>query len=513
MHCNYRVFAVSVFLTLGACAGQTVQKATPGAQSAPGAASNVEQINALYARLDADEKRFAAAHAALRVGNADPRASAEAKAALDDLQVASTQCLALRDCESQRFFAAFDHLLRLDSGLLGEDAGNPAPDGAETSGEAGVVSPAAAALPEVARSVSLLKGRELSDLIALNDPIKVALEQWLTQLRPNLMLAYENYEYMRYRMWPEYQRAGLPEALLFGMLAKESGGKVHAVSRSGASGPLQFMYATGSRFGLGTVDGFDQRFDPRLSAHANAAYINEQLAVFNDNLELVLGAYNGGEGAMQRLAARNPNAGFWDAKIYFEVNPETRDYVPMVLAAAWLFLHPERYHLTFPKIDGKAAAIALAAPSSIDELTVCLGQEGNPNGWFRTLRNLNPQYEPQQQIAAGTRIELPARLVPAYEKSCAGGKWVELASELHSAAAPVAPAGFARTERPAHGSSSAKANGSSKTYVVKKGETLGAIAHKLGCGSVGELAGPNRIKGPSYAVKPGQTLQVSCGKR
>ena len=30
--------------------------------------------------------------------------------------------------------------------------------------------------------------------------------------------------------------AGLPEAILFGMLAQESGGKVHAVSRSGASG-------------------------------------------------------------------------------------------------------------------------------------------------------------------------------------------------------------------------------------------------------------------------------------
>jgi len=177
MHCSYRVLAVSFFLTLGACAGQTVQKTTPAAQSAGAAASNVEQINALYARLDADSKRFAAAHAALRGGAADQPAAAEAKAALDDLQVASTECLALRDCESQRFFAAFDHLLRLDSGLLGEDAGNPAPDGAETSGEAGVASPAAAALPEVARSVSLLKGRELSDLIALNDPIKVALEQ------------------------------------------------------------------------------------------------------------------------------------------------------------------------------------------------------------------------------------------------------------------------------------------------------------------------------------------------
>lgn len=505
MQCSLRVLAVAVSLTLGACAGQPVQKVTPAAQAA--AASNTEQINALYARLDADEKRFAAAHAALQAGSADQPAAAEAKAALDDLQVASTQCLALRDCESQRFFAAFDHLLRLDSGLLGEDAGNPAPDGAETSSEAGVTSPAAAALPEVARSVSLLKGRELADLIALNDPIKVALEQWLTQLRPNLMVAYENYEYMRYLMWPEYQKAGLPEALLFGMLAKESGGKVHAVSRSGASGPLQFMYATGARFGLGTVDGFDQRFDPRLSAHANAAYLNEQLAVFNDNLELVLGAYNGGEGAMQRLASRNPNAGFWDAKIYFELNPETRDYVPMVLAAAWLFLHPERYHLTFPKIEGKAAAIALAQPSSIDELTVCLGGEGNPNGWFRTLRNLNPAYQPQQALPAGTRIVMPARLIQAYVTSCASGKWVELASELHSAAAPVAPAGMARTERSAHGGSTAK------TYVVKKGETLGGIAHKLGCGNVGELAGANHIKAPGYAVHQGQTLQVSCAKR
>src|SRR5207344_193274 len=211
---------------------------------------------------------------------------------------------------------AFDHLLRLDSGLLGEDAGNPAPDGADTSGEAGVVSPAAAALPEVARSVSLLKGRELSDLIALNDPIKVALEQWLTQLRPNLMLAYENYEYMRYRMWPEYQRAGLPEALLFGIMAKESGGKVHAVSRSGASGPLQFMPATGSRFGLfkdGT--GFDWRFDPQQAARANAAYINERFAELNRNLEFTIAAYNGGEGRAARMYADAGGASFWSPQV------------------------------------------------------------------------------------------------------------------------------------------------------------------------------------------------------
>jgi len=44
------------------------------------------------------------------------------------------------------------------------------------------------------------------------------------------------------------------------------------------------MSATGARFGLGVVDGFDQRFDPALSARANAAYMNERLGELNDNL-------------------------------------------------------------------------------------------------------------------------------------------------------------------------------------------------------------------------------------
>ena len=77
------------------------------------------------------------------------------------------------------------------------------------------------------------------------------------------------------------------------------------------------------------------------------------------SLEFALAAYNGGEGAMQRLAARQPDASFWNPRIYNALSPETRDYVPMVLAAAWLFLHPERYHLTFPKLSTKATTIAL----------------------------------------------------------------------------------------------------------------------------------------------------------
>jgi membrane-bound lytic murein transglycosylase D len=466
-------------LLLAACAGQPPRQT---ASTAPDGA-----VTALYTRLDSDSGNYLAAR---EVGDATDKANA----ALDDLQAAAAQCASTRGCDTARFFAAFDKLLRTPANAA-PGAADSADESPDASAEAGETSPVVAALPQTGRAVALLKGHRLGDIIAMNDPMKVAIEQWLTQYRPNLMRAWENYQYMRHEMWPQYEKAGLPEALLFGMLAQESGGKVHAVSRSGASGPLQFMSATGARFGLGVVNGFDQRFDPAAAAGANAAYINEQLAVFNDNLELAIAAYNGGEGAMQRLAQRHDDAGFWDPKIYFAVSPETRDYVPMVLAAAWLFLHPDRYNLQFPKLDTTPAQIVLARPASLDELTVCLGQDGNTDGWFRTLRNLNPAYDPRQKLDAGTRLDVPAPLAADYAKLCTSGKWAELAADLHSAALPAAPA------QPA-----------SRQYVVRRGDTLGGIARRHGCSS-GELARLNHLKPPQYLLKVGQDLRVSDCRR
>jgi membrane-bound lytic murein transglycosylase D len=64
----------------------------------------------------------------------------------------------------------------------------------------------AASLPEAQRSVTLLHGQKLSELIAMNGPVKAALEMWLTQWRPQLMDAYVNYQYMRFEMWPQYEK-------------------------------------------------------------------------------------------------------------------------------------------------------------------------------------------------------------------------------------------------------------------------------------------------------------------
>ena len=68
----------------------------------------------------------------------------------------------------------------------------------EATANAGENSPVATALPEVGRSITLLKGKELSEVMTLNGPVKVALEEWLTSLRPYLLDTYENYMYLRH---------------------------------------------------------------------------------------------------------------------------------------------------------------------------------------------------------------------------------------------------------------------------------------------------------------------------
>ncbi len=500
-------YCVAVVLVgaLAGCVGQPQKKAGTNAQEKISPA-----VAALYTRLADDEKRYFAARDPATFKNDEAAATTSYQWAWNDAQDAAALCVKTHGCDTAKFDAAFARM----SG----QAAAAAPAGEETmtpeaTTNAGETSAVAAALPEVGRSVTLLKGKELSEVMTLNGPVKVALEEWLTSLRPYLMDTYENYQYLRHLMWPEYEKAGLPEAILFGIMAKESGGRVHAYSRSGAAGLLQFMPATGQRFGLNYVDGFDQRYDPQLAARANAAYLNEQLAIFNNNLEMVIAAYNGGEGRMQRLAKTAPDASFWDPEIFAQLPAETRDYVPVVLAAAWLYLHPEKYNLQFPKIDGRPGVLVLQKKASLAELAVCLGSEGNAHdGWFRTLRNLNPALDPRDPLPASTRLQAPQQLIGLYDRNCARGVWGSVAGDLHAAVLatpePAVVSATRRTPPPPPPVVKARSK-STPTYVVRRGETLGSIARKFGCGSANDLAKANGIKPKDVGnVHPGRVLQV-----
>lgn len=471
-------------------------------------AARVDKAQELQQQLDAASQRYVEAQLKLRKG--DETAMAAMSKALEDIEDLSQQCLKQKGCGPGKVIGVYEGLLKQHD--LGPQETLAGEEGDEDEGHP--ISPIVAGSPEAQRSLNLLDGGHQFDrMVETTEPIQVAIRDWLTTQRAFLIDAWENYQYMRYLMWPEYERAGLPEALLFGIMAKESGGKVHAISRAGASGPLQFMYATGTRFGLGRDGtGFDTRFDPQYAARANASYINERFAELNRNLEYTVAAYNGGEGRAARLYAANGGASFWSPQVYPQLPAETRDYVPAVIAAAWLFLHPKQYGLEFPKIDTTPGRFQLARASSINELTICLGNGGSRDGWFRVLRNLNPRYEPTDYIPQGTVMRAPKRVVDLYRNQCVQGERAILANQLVNASKYVPPSLVGTpegaqllTSAPAPGK--AKAPTRTREHRVKRGDSLMAIAREYSC-DLTVLAKENRLKGPNYMLKPGQRLKL-----
>jgi membrane-bound lytic murein transglycosylase D len=480
-------------------------------------------VDALTQRMQTAESRYA--RAAVAVRNADPVAQKEADAALEDMEDVMSSCAKQRGCSVNTMLAAYKRLLKqgIDGGAEDMDeSGAPASVGHESL---------AAAVPEAARAAELLSDDHRFDrMVEYNPAVQQAIRRWLTDMRGPLMNSYENYQYMRHLMSPQFERAGLPEALLFGIMAKESNGRVHSTSRAGAAGPMQFMYATGKRFGLGDDGtGFDTRYDPRAAAEASARYLNERLRQLNSNIEMSLAAYNGGEGRALRVHREANGRGFWDESVYNQFPSETRDYVPMVIAAAWLFLHPEEYGLVFPKVSAKPASLRLAQPASIYQLTICMGNSGSRDGYMRALRNLNPRYDADTPLAAGTHLNATTRMVGLYNRWCTDGRRADLARALVSSdplraivrtgALQQLPAPQSSTDSVAPddageigdtsvpSASRAPAPAVPREYRVQTGETLSSIARKFQC-TASALAEANGLDASRQVIRAGQTLRL-----
>ena len=381
---------------------------------------------------------------------------------------------------------------------------------AELAGEGGLPT---GEVPEGASAAALLSedGQRFVRMVQFNPAVQEGIRRWLTDMRVSLITSHENYQYMRHLMAPSFEQRGLPEALLFGIMAKESNGRVHAGSRAGAVGPLQFMPATGRRFGLGVdASGFDTRYDPALSADAAASYLSERFAEFGNEVEKWLAAYNGGEGRAKRIHAASGGRQFWDADVYSQFPAETRDYVPMVIAAAWLYLHPKEYGLSFPRIDVRPTHFVLSRPASIYELTICMGDSGSRHGYMRQLRNLNPRFEADQVIPAGAVLQGSARMAALYKRWCAQGRRAELAQQLMGSRVDAAlvrtgPVEVVRTSAATVAAPAAASR--PREHRVVRGETLVGIARSYGC-DARRLAQANRLKAPAYAIRAGQRLRL-----
>ena len=141
----------------------------------------------------------------------------------------------------------------------------------------------------------------------------------------------------------EFREQGLPLDLAYIPLI-ESAFKNTARSRVRAQGMWQFMSYTGREHGLMLNWYVDERSDPEKATKAAAQYLKTLGKMFDGDWHLAMASYNGGPGRVQRAIRRSGKKDFWALTTTSRYLPrETREYVPMILAAIVIAKNPSQY--------------------------------------------------------------------------------------------------------------------------------------------------------------------------
>lgn len=193
---------------------------------------------------------------------------------------------------------------------------------------------------------------------------------------------------------------GLPEDLVY-MALIESGFDPYAYSRSKAVGPWQFIDRTGKRYGLKVNWWVDERRDPEKSTIAAAKYLKDLYEMFAC-WYLAAAGYNAGEYKIIRAMKRYRTEDFWTLTKHQYLKRETKNYVPLMIAAAIVAKDPEKYGfagieyeepLRYEKVKVRELTdlshIAKACEISVEEI-----KDLNPE----LRRGVTPPNEPEYEI-------------------------------------------------------------------------------------------------------------------
>jgi membrane-bound lytic murein transglycosylase D len=268
-----------------------------------------------------------------------------------------------------------------------------------------------------------------------------------------------------------FRAEGLPLDLAY-IPVIESGFKTNALSKASAKGPWQFMKPTAQDHGLKTDWYIDERSDPEKATVAAAKYLKTLHKMFNGDWHLVLAAYNGGLGRLQRAMKVTGRDDFWSLAESSRYLPrETREYVPLILAAIIVAKNPAQYGFEYAPSEAVAYE-KVAVPRAVDLRRVA--------EWTGTtideIQALNPELR---------RWTTPVKY-PDYEVKVPTGTAEKLSARLRSA--------------------STSELGALNWYTVKSGETLAGVARKLRVSRV-DLADANSLSVRSR-VRPGQDLII-----
>ncbi|MGI9054745.1 MAG: transglycosylase SLT domain-containing protein [Pyrinomonadaceae bacterium] len=198
-----------------------------------------------------------------------------------------------------------------------------------------------------------------------------------------------------------FREEGVPENIAW-LGQVESAWKPTAMSWAAASGLWQFIPGTGARFGLRRTAYVDERNSFEQATRASARYLKFLANRYNGNWELAMGAYNCGEGNVDRAIRRAGVSNFWAAYQYLP--QETRNYVPNILATILIANLPNQYGF---------GHIRPAAPLRYDQIRVpgstslgLLAQASDTSVEY--LRYLNPHLRTNMTPPEPYVINIPA---------------------------------------------------------------------------------------------------------
>lgn len=286
----------------------------------------------------------------------------------------------------------------------------------------------------------------------------------------------------------------------------ESALNPRAKSRVGATGLWQFMYPTGKQYNLEVNSYVDERSDPLKATEAACKYLSSLYNIFGD-WDLVLASYNAGPGNVTKAIRRSGTYhNYWN--IRKNLPQETQAYVPTFLATMYIYEYAKEHGIKAKKAPltyFETDTIMVKRQISFKQISKLLDMP------VSQLQFLNPIYKldivpftsdkahfirlPKDKAAIFASNENSVYAYIDYEESLREKPF--FVSKPESAYASNDSAPSAKKKK--------TASVSTKSYTVKSGDNLGAIANKHGV-SVAELRKWNKIKGNN--IQAGQKLKI-----
>ncbi len=214
----------------------------------------------------------------------------------------------------------------------------------------------------------------------------------------------------------ELEKKDLPSEIAL-LPIVESAYQAFAYSHGRASGMWQIIPSTGHHLGLKQNWWYDGRRDIIESTRAATRYLQSLARQFDGDWELALASYNAGPGKIRSAVRYNKKKGrktdFWHLT---RIRPETRDYVPKLLALKEIFANPEKYDIDLLYIEDEHQYQIVELDSQID-LALAADLAGIST---ESIYQLNPAFNRWATAPKGPhRLLLPSEKVDSFKQKLA----------------------------------------------------------------------------------------------